>query len=64
MADKVHYVKVRMPGKNQYLFLTSKGGLNHLRIHAARFDDKAKAQAVVDVNKDDPENTGVSWKVV
>jgi hypothetical protein len=52
----IFYVKCREVGKKQFLFLTSRGGLNRLRIHAARFETKDKAQALIDENAaDNPE---------
>lgn len=31
------HVKLRPKGRKRFEFLTSRGGLNHLRIHAAMF---------------------------
>ena len=52
----VFHVKCREVGKKKFLFLTSNGGLNNLRIHAATFASREKAQALVDENAaDNPE---------
>lgn len=40
------HVKLRPKGHKRYEFLTSRGGLNHLRIHAAMFTP-ARAEQVV-----------------
>ena len=58
-------IKVRQRGAKTYSFLTSKGGTNRLRIHAARFEDKdgqtgeQRAQRVVTANR----QPGWEWKV-
>lgn len=57
-----HAIKCRETGGKSWSFLSSGGGLNRLKIHAARFDSKDKAQAVIDANKDD--NPDWEWKVV
>jgi hypothetical protein len=57
----VHIIKVRKKGDKQWSFLTSKGGTNRLRIHAACFQSKEKAQSVIDENA--AENTEWEWKV-
>lgn len=44
------YVKVRRIGEKRFYFVEPRGGLNRLRIHAARFDDIEKAQAFIDAN--------------
>jgi len=36
-------IKVRAKGKKRWAFLTSKGGTNYLRIHAAQFETREKA---------------------
>lgn len=43
------YIKARKKGDKQWSFLTSKGGINKLRVHAAIFDDEA-AQRIIDAN--------------
>jgi hypothetical protein len=57
-----HGLKIREKGKRAWYFVTSKGGSNRLRIHAARFDDAEKAQAVID--KYAAENDHLEFKVV
>lgn len=50
------YVKAREIGKKRFLFLTSNGGLNPLRVHASRFDDREKAQDLIcKLAEDNPE---------
>lgn len=46
-------IKCREVGKKAWAFLTPRGGLSRLRIHAARFDTVEKARALIDANKDD-----------
>lgn len=41
-------IRFRQKGRRSWRYLTSKGGGNRLRIHAARFDSREKAQAVID----------------
>jgi hypothetical protein len=49
-------IKCKLKTEKRYAFLTSSGGCNHLRVHAARFETKEKAQAVIDENAaDNPE---------
>lgn len=57
-----HAIKCREVGKKGWSFLSSGGHLNRLKIHASRFETAAKAQALIDANKDD--NPGWEWKVV
>lgn len=54
-------IKVRKIGSKRWAFLSSGGGMNYLRIHALRFDDRAKAQAFIDSNA--PNNPGYEWRV-
>jgi hypothetical protein len=56
------YVKLREKGSKQWGFLSSKGGVTHLRIHAARFANAEKAQTLIDTNAAD--NPDWEWKVV
>jgi hypothetical protein len=50
------FVKCREKGRKTWAFLTPGAGLNRLRVHAARFDTLAKAQALIDENAaDNPE---------
>lgn len=52
----IHYVKCREKGKKRFAFLTSKGALNNLTIHAARFESAEKAEALIAANAaDNPE---------
>ena len=56
------YVQCRMVGRKQWRFLTPKDGLNRLRVHAARFETLAKAQALIDANAAD--NPEWEWRAV
>lgn len=47
-APTVH-IKVRPKGKKRFQFLTSGGGLNSLRIHAAIFTPERAAQVVSEI---------------
>lgn len=42
----VYFVKARKAGSKGWAFLTSKGGTNRLRVHAARFPTTERANAV------------------
>lgn len=55
-------IKVKKAGEKAWYFLTPRGGMIRLRIHAAQFDTAEKAQAVIDANAAD--NPGFEWKVV
>jgi hypothetical protein len=55
------HIKVRKRGERRFNFLTSKGGINHLRIHAAIFDDQ-KAVQFVEANA--PDNPDFEWRIV
>jgi hypothetical protein len=53
--SEVHYVKCREVGRKAWAFLAP-DGVSRLRVHAARFSDAAKAQALIDANAaDNPE---------
>jgi hypothetical protein len=50
------HIKLRKVGGKSWKFLTSNGGLNSLRVHAAIFSDEARAQQVVaEISADNPE---------
>lgn len=49
-----HHVKVRQVGKQRWVFLTSRGGTNNLRIHAAQFTEDRAAQCVEDIHTENP----------
>lgn len=55
------YIKCREIGDKTWVFL-SRGGTNHLRVHALRFATAERAQAVIDENAAD--NPEWEWKVV
>lgn len=55
-------IKVRMSGKKQWGFLTPKGGVTHLRIHAARWADRDACQRLVADNA--PDNPEWEFKIV
>jgi hypothetical protein len=55
------YVQCRKVGAKAWRYLTSRDSLNRLRIHAARFESVAKAQALIDANRDD--NPEWEWRV-
>lgn len=61
MLEVTHHVKVRKVGKKRWGFLTSKSGVNYLRIHAAQFTE-AGAIALVEENRAD--NPEWEWKIV
>lgn len=61
MAD-APAIKVRKRGSKRWDFLTPKGGVTHLRIHAAGFPTVAAAQAVVDASAAD--NPDWEWRAV
>lgn len=50
-----HAVKVKMKDRRRWEFLTPKGGLTHLRVHAATADeDRCKAFAA-DIKESNPD---------
>ena len=55
------YVKCREVGQKTWAFL-ARDGVNRLRVHAVRFENAEKAQALIDANKDD--NPEWEFKVV
>lgn len=55
-------IKCRMAGEKTFGFLTPKGGVNKLKIHAGQFPTKERAQAVIDENAGD--NPEWEFKVV
>lgn len=55
MNNCTHHVKCREKGKKTWKFMTPRGGLNSLRIHAAQFTEE-KAKAFIEENTpDNPE---------
>lgn len=56
------YVKARARTATRFLFVTAKGGLNALRIHAARFNSAASARRFIADNE--AANPNIVWKVV
>lgn len=46
---KSTHIKVRPKGKKRFQFLTSGGGLNSLRIHAAVFTPERAAQVAAEI---------------
>ena len=55
-------IKVRMSGKKKWGFLTSKGGVTHLRIHAARWAARDACEKLVADNA--PDNPDWEFKIV
>lgn len=55
------YVKVRERGTIQFNFIAPGGRTTRLKIHAARFESREKAQAFIDANA--PDNPEFEWKV-
>lgn len=56
-----HAIKVREKGGKSWSFLTPRGTTNRLRVHAAIFADRDRAQRVIDDNA--PGNPGWDWKI-
>lgn len=50
-----HAVKVRLKDTKQFQFLTSDGGLNRLRIHAALSTPERCAEYAANILKDNPD---------
>lgn len=50
-----HHVKVREKGTRSWSFLTSSGGTNRLRIHAAQFTAEQAARLIAENAGDNPE---------
>lgn len=55
-------VKVKAPQYGYGMFVTSRGALNRLRIHAARFTDEETAKRTVEINRE--KHPDWEWKVV
>lgn len=58
----MYAIKVKKAGEKAWYFLTPKGGMNKLRIHAGQFATAEKAQTLIDENAAD--NPDFAWKVV
>lgn len=43
------HIKLKPKGRKRFEFLTSKGGLNHLRIHAAMFTRERAEKLVTEI---------------
>lgn len=56
------YVKARARTATRFHFVTPKGGLNALRIHAARFEGAESARRFIAENE--AINPDIVWKVV
>lgn len=56
-----HAIKVKVPESKRWEFLTSSGGLTHLRIHAALATEERCNEFAAQLKKDNP---GVLFKVV
>ena len=56
------FVKAKAPQYKYFMFVTPRGGLNRLRIHAATFRDEQTAQATIDMNA--ASRPDWQWKVV
>jgi hypothetical protein len=51
----IYCVKAKEVSKKKWGFITPRGGINFLRIHASNFSDKAKADALAaDINESNP----------
>lgn len=55
-------IKVRMSGKKKWEFLTPRGGVTHLRIHAARWAARDACEKLVADNA--PDNPDWEFKIV
>lgn len=53
-------VKVREDGAKRFAFINGKGGINYLKVHAARFESRGKAMAFIADNA--PLNPGFDWR--
>jgi hypothetical protein len=49
-----HAVKVRLAGSKRFVFLTSKGGTTHLRIHAASWNEHGAGEVAKHIVADNP----------
>lgn len=56
------YVKARAKTATRFHFVTPKGALNALRIHAARFEGAEAARRFITENE--PGNPNIVWKIV
>jgi len=55
-------IKVREPGRKKWGFLTPKGGVTNLRVHAARWSDREPCEKLIADNA--PDNPGWAFKIV
>ena len=56
-----HAIKVKAPDMGRWEFLTPKGGLTHLRIHAALATPERCAEFMAQLQEDNPD---VQFKIV
>lgn len=49
-----HFVKVREKTAKAFWFLTPKGGMNRLRVHASQFTEEQANKAVEEINRENP----------
>lgn len=52
----MYAIKAKRPSETRWAFVTADGHRTMLRLHAARFPDKGKAEAIAaDLTRDNPE---------
>jgi len=56
-----HAIKVKAPDMKRWEFLTPRGSLTHLRLHAALATPERCAEFVAELRQDNP---GVEFKIV
>jgi hypothetical protein len=62
MNGAARFIKVRGPGEKTWAFISPRGGVSRLRIHACRFmNQEAAEELIAGARADDP---GWDWKVV
>lgn len=49
-----HFVKVKSPESKRFTFLTPKGGVNNLRVHAGRWAQDAAERLVAEIKEENP----------
>lgn len=50
-----HHIKVREKGKTRWAFLTARGTINYLRLHAAQFTEENANKVIQDNQADNPD---------
>lgn len=55
LPNYTHYIKARKKGERAWYFITPKGGMIRLRVHASLFTSEAADKVLEGIAKDNPE---------